>query len=77
MAVGIPADILTETIVALGECIRGHDKNQEIFSTVMAPSEPPRPALILLLMSMVNDKQVNTNSTKKRQNTSPITRTKP
>ena len=57
MAVGIPADILTETIVALGECIRGNDKNQDAFSKVLAPSEPPRAALILLLMSMVNDKQ--------------------
>jgi hypothetical protein len=32
MAVGIPADILTETINTLGECIRGCDKNQEVFS---------------------------------------------
>lgn len=57
MAVGIPADILTETIVTLGECIRGNEKNQETFAKVTAPSEPPRPALILLLLSMVNEKQ--------------------
>ena len=57
MAVGIPADILTETIVTLGECIRGDAVNQEAFSRVHAPTKPPRPALILLLLSMVNEKQ--------------------
>ena len=57
MASGIPADILTETINALSETIRGHQANQIFFQNVHAPSVPPRPALILLLMSMVNDKQ--------------------
>ena len=42
MAVGIPADILTETIVTLGECIRGNEKNQDTFAQVQAPSNPPR-----------------------------------
>jgi hypothetical protein len=31
--------------------------NCQPYSRVMAPSEPPRSALILLLMSMVNEKQ--------------------
>lgn len=57
MAAGIPADILTETINTLSECIRGNAKNQDEFSKVLAPSNPPRSALILLLMSMVNEKQ--------------------
>jgi hypothetical protein len=57
MAAGIPADILTETINAISESIRGSKANQEYFSTVTAPSVPPKPALILLLMSMVNEKQ--------------------
>ncbi len=57
MAAGIPADILTESISTLGECIRGNEKNQIEFGNVTAPSEPPRSALILLLMSMVNEKQ--------------------
>lgn len=57
MASGIPADILTETINALSEAIRGHQANQIFFQNVHAPSNPPRPALILLLMSMVNEKQ--------------------
>ena len=42
MAVGIPADILTETIITLGECIRGNQTNQEAFAQVKAPSDPPR-----------------------------------
>ena len=57
MASGIPADILTETINALSETIRGHAENQTIFTHVTAPSSPPRSALILLLMAMVNEKQ--------------------
>ena len=57
MASGIPADILTETINALSETIRGHADNQTLFSQVSAPGTPPRSALILLLMAMVNEKQ--------------------
>lgn len=57
MANGVPADILTETINAVGEVIRGNLNNQEYFCTVMAPSNPPRPAIVVLLMSMVNEKQ--------------------
>ena len=57
LASGIPADVLTETINTLAEVIRGCNPNQEQFLAVFAPSVPPRPAIILLLMSMVNDKQ--------------------
>ena len=57
LASGIPADVLTETINTLAEAIRGCNTNQEQFLSVSAPSVPPRPAIILLLMSMVNDKQ--------------------
>ncbi len=57
LAAGIPAEILTETIITIAESIRGHLPSQEFFSRVTAPSVPPRPALILLLMSMVNEKQ--------------------
>ena len=42
MASGVPADILTETINAVSEVIRGSDVNQQFFAQVMAPSEPPR-----------------------------------
>merc|ERR1719507_2413158 len=57
LASGIPADVLTETINTLAEVIRGDNANQQRFMEVLAPSQPPRPAIILLLMSMVNDKQ--------------------
>lgn len=57
MGSGVPADILSETINTVGEVIRGDQTNQEYLSTVMAPSNPPRPAIVVLLMSMVNEKQ--------------------
>uniref|UniRef100_A0A336LCV1 CSON008957 protein n=1 Tax=Culicoides sonorensis TaxID=179676 RepID=A0A336LCV1_CULSO len=57
MGSGIPSDILTETLNTVGEAIRNEPESQKYFETVMAPSTPPRPAIIVLLMSMVNDKQ--------------------
>jgi len=57
MASGIPADVLTETINTVAEMIRGSQPNQEYFASVLAPSNPPRPAIVVLLMSMVNEKQ--------------------
>ncbi|KAK3089231.1 hypothetical protein FSP39_001968 [Pinctada imbricata] len=57
MASGVPADVLTETINTVSEVIRGNLQNQEYFASVMAPSNPPRPAIVVLLMSMVNEKQ--------------------
>ncbi|PIK62515.1 putative general vesicular transport factor [Apostichopus japonicus] len=57
MAMGVPANILTETLNTVSEVIRGFKLNQEFFAAVNAPSEPPRPALVVLLMSMVNEKQ--------------------
>ncbi|PNF28010.1 General vesicular transport factor p115 [Cryptotermes secundus] len=57
MASGVPADVLTETINTVAEVIRGNQGNQEYFANVMAPSNPPRPAVVVLLMSMVNEKQ--------------------
>lgn len=57
MASGVPADVLTETINCVSELIRGNQCNQEYFASVLAPSNPPRPAIVVLLMSMVNEKQ--------------------
>ncbi|XP_043577732.1 general vesicular transport factor p115 isoform X1 [Bombus pyrosoma] len=57
MANGVPADVLTETINTVAEVIRGNSSNQEFLAGVMAPSNPPRPAIVVLLMSMVNEKQ--------------------
>ena len=42
MASGVPVDILTETICAVAEAVRGNASNQEYFSSVLAPSTPPR-----------------------------------
>ncbi|XP_043276188.1 general vesicular transport factor p115 [Venturia canescens] len=57
MASGVPADVLTETISAVAEVIRGNTTNQEFLANVLAPSSPPRPVIVVLLMSMVNEKQ--------------------
>lgn len=57
MGSGVPADILTETINSVAEVVRGDITNQDYLSQVMAPSNPPRPAIVVLLMSMVNEKQ--------------------
>uniref|UniRef100_A0A672LIL2 General vesicular transport factor p115-like n=1 Tax=Sinocyclocheilus grahami TaxID=75366 RepID=A0A672LIL2_SINGR len=57
MATGVPADILTETINTVSEVIRGAEVNQDYFASVNAPSNPPRPAIVVLLMSMVNERQ--------------------
>ncbi|XP_027710434.1 general vesicular transport factor p115 isoform X1 [Vombatus ursinus] len=57
MATGVPADILTETINTVSEVIRGWQVNQDYFASVNAPSNPPRPAIVVLLMSMVNERQ--------------------
>ncbi|XP_042230917.1 general vesicular transport factor p115-like isoform X2 [Homarus americanus] len=57
MASGVPVDILTDTITTVSDMIRGSQPNQEFFASMMAPSTPPRPAIVVLLMSMVNDKQ--------------------
>ncbi|XP_023219412.1 general vesicular transport factor p115-like isoform X2 [Centruroides sculpturatus] len=57
MASGVSADILTENINSVAEVIRGNHNNQEYFASVTAPTNPPRPAIVVLLMSMVNEKQ--------------------
>lgn len=46
-----------QTINAVAEIIRGNLGNQEYFASVMAPCTPPKPAIVVLLMSMVNEKQ--------------------
>ncbi|XP_035216666.1 general vesicular transport factor p115-like isoform X2 [Stegodyphus dumicola] len=57
MATGVPADVLTEAINTVAEIIRGNHSNQEYFSTVCAPTTPPQPAIVVLLMCMINEKQ--------------------
>ncbi|KAG8230443.1 hypothetical protein J437_LFUL014707, partial [Ladona fulva] len=57
MARGVPASLLPETMNTVAEVIRGTQTNQDYFCGVTAPSNPPRPAVVALLMSMVNEKQ--------------------
>ncbi|KAI1292285.1 General vesicular transport factor [Halotydeus destructor] len=57
VASGIPSEILSETINTVSEVVRGNHHNQEYFSTITAPTDPPRPIIVVLLMSMVNEKQ--------------------
>ncbi|XP_066922290.1 general vesicular transport factor p115-like [Clytia hemisphaerica] len=57
MTIGIPAEILTETVNTVGGIIRGNQTNQAFFSVVDAPYNPPKPAIVVLLMSMISDKQ--------------------
>ncbi|CAJ0940310.1 unnamed protein product [Ranitomeya imitator] len=45
------------TINTVSEVIRGNQVNQDYFASVNAPSNPPRPAIVVLLMSMVNERQ--------------------
>ncbi|KFZ54118.1 General vesicular transport factor p115, partial [Antrostomus carolinensis] len=51
MGTGVP------TINTVSEVIRGCQMNQDYFASVNAPSNPPRPAIVVLLMSMVNERQ--------------------
>ncbi|CAB0012229.1 unnamed protein product [Nesidiocoris tenuis] len=57
MASGVPINFLAEAICTLSEVIRGNHHNQQHFARVMAPISPPREAIVILLMSMVNEKQ--------------------
>uniref|UniRef100_A0A2M3Z0T2 Putative er-golgi vesicle-tethering protein n=1 Tax=Anopheles braziliensis TaxID=58242 RepID=A0A2M3Z0T2_9DIPT len=57
MASGVPPDLLIETINTIAEVIRGDGQNQDYFNSVVAPCDTPLSAIVLLLMSMVNEKQ--------------------
>ncbi|PAA58238.1 hypothetical protein BOX15_Mlig032751g1, partial [Macrostomum lignano] len=57
MASGVPAEVLAETINTVAECIRGYEEAQKFLAAVEAPANPPRPAIVVLLISMVNEKQ--------------------
>ncbi len=56
-ASGVPTEVLIETISTVAEVIRGCDVNQQYFESVTTPSDPPRSAILALLMSMVTEKQ--------------------
>ncbi|VDN57083.1 unnamed protein product [Dracunculus medinensis] len=55
---GLSVDILTETVTAVAEIIRGNYANQEYFaSRSLMTTAGTRPSLIVLLMSMTTEKQ--------------------
>ena len=56
-ASGVPTEILVETISTVAEVIRGCEANQKFFETVTPHTDPPRSAMLALLMSMVTEKQ--------------------
>ncbi|XP_022672525.1 general vesicular transport factor p115-like [Varroa destructor] len=57
MASGVPAHVLWETINTVAEVIRGCAENQIQFRAVKTPSPPQTPVVLLLLMSMLIEKQ--------------------
>ncbi|CAG0920623.1 unnamed protein product [Notodromas monacha] len=57
MTSGVPADVLTEIIHTVGDMIRACEASQEYFAELLVPSNPPQKALVILMMSMVNNKQ--------------------
>ena len=57
MGSGVPEVILTEVIITVAECMRGYEESQSDFTILEAPLNPPRPALVVLLLSMINAKQ--------------------
>ena len=57
MVSGISTELLAETICTVAEVIRGDHHNQEFFDKLSAPTEPPKPVVVVLLLSMVNEKQ--------------------
>ena len=54
---GVPIEILIETINTVAEVIRGYEPNQTHFGAAKTPSNPPREAVLAILMSMVTEKQ--------------------
>lgn len=56
-ASGVPTEILVDTITTVAEVIRGCETNQKFFEEVTPHTDPPRSAILALLMSMVTEKQ--------------------
>ncbi|XP_037874703.1 general vesicular transport factor p115 [Bombyx mori] len=57
MSSGVPAAVLADTILAVADAVRAEPESQDYLAQVTAPSDPPRPTLLVLLMCMLNEKQ--------------------
>ncbi|VVC32510.1 Hypothetical protein CINCED_3A016697 [Cinara cedri] len=57
VANGVPRNPLTEAISTVAELVRGHTDNQMYFEAVKSNGIPSKDVLVLLLWSMLNDKQ--------------------
>ncbi|XP_025419531.1 general vesicular transport factor p115 [Sipha flava] len=57
VANGVPRNPLTEAISTVAELVRGHNDNQSYLEAVKSNGIPSKDVLVLLLWSMLNDKQ--------------------
>jgi len=57
VANGVPRNPLTEAITTVAELVRGHNDNQTYLEAVKSNGIPSKDVLVLLLWSMLNDKQ--------------------
>ncbi|XP_026818724.1 general vesicular transport factor p115 [Rhopalosiphum maidis] len=57
IANGVPRNPLTEAIYTVAELIRGHNDNQLFLESVKSYESPPKDILLLLLCTMLSDKQ--------------------
>ncbi|XP_025207889.1 general vesicular transport factor p115 [Melanaphis sacchari] len=57
IANGVPRNPLTEAIYTVAELVRGHNDNQSFLESVKSYESPPKDILLLLLCTMLSDKQ--------------------
>ena len=57
IATGVPANVLADTITTVAEAIQGNQLSQEFLMLQQAPFQPPRPLVVVLLMSMIGEHQ--------------------
>ncbi|BHF70072.1 Vesicle-mediated ER to Golgi transport protein [Sparganum proliferum] len=57
MANGVPAELLMQTLYTMGDVVRCCPTNQQSLANLVAPSTPPQPAITVLLVTIVNERQ--------------------